>query len=805
MEIVIIDALRTPIGKYKGQLKSLSAVELGTAVTKELLTRNEKAAEHIQQVIFGNVLQAGNGQNPARQIAINSGLSFEVPAFTVNEVCGSGMKAIRLAKQSIQLGEADVILAGGTESMTKAPAITYKQEETYSKPAPTMMVDGLTDAFSGKAMGLTAENVAEQFNVTREMQDTFAVQSQMKAAKAQAKGKFVKEIVPLTINSAIFAQDEGVRKDTTLEKLSTLKTVFKENGTVTAGNASTINDAASAMILTSKSFAERHDIPYIAIVKDITEIGIDPSIMGISPIKAIHSLLKRNNLSVEDIDLFEINEAFAASSIVVQNELKIPDEKLNIWGGGISLGHPIGASGTRIVATLAHQLEDTNSRYGVASLCVGGGLGLALLIERPQKKTTDKKFYQLSKEERLTFLQEKENLSIENRQALENMSLDEDIANHLIENQISEMALPMGIVPDIFVNNKQYYVPMATEEPSVIAACSNGAKMIRNSGSIQSVLSEGLLRGQIVFMNVTDPALIEEKINRFSEKIFVQAEKSYPSIVKRGGGLRRIQVRHFPEYDSYLSVDLLVDTKDAMGANILNSILEGVADLFRQWFDDEILFSILSNYATESLVTATCEVSFTSLSKTGDLESGRLVAEKIAAASQFAQIDPYRATTHNKGIMNGIEAVVLATGNDTRAVAAAAHAFAVKGSYRGLSQWSLVENGLKGSLEIPLALGTVGGAISVLPKAQAALAILNVANAKELAEVIAAVGLAQNLAALRALVTEGIQQGHMSMQARSLALSIGAKGSEIEIIADKLKNGIMNQEQAATFLLELRQ
>ncbi|WP_207694901.1 hydroxymethylglutaryl-CoA reductase, degradative [Enterococcus sp. DIV0212c] len=805
MEIVIIDALRTPIGKYRGQLKSLSAVDLGTAVTKELLTRNTKAAEHIKQVVFGNVLQAGNGQNPARQIALNSGLGFKVPAFTVNEVCGSGMKAISLAKQAIQLGQADVIIAGGTESMTTAPAITYKEEDTYSKPAPTMMVDGLTDAFSGKAMGLTAENVAEQFNITREMQDTFAAHSQMKAAKAQAEGKFAKEIVPLSINDTIFEQDEGVRKDTTVEKLSTLKTVFKENGSVTAGNASTINDAASAMILASKSYADKHQIPYLAIIKDVTEIGIDPSIMGISPIKAIQTLLQRNDLNVEDIDLFEINEAFAASSIVVQNELKIPDEKLNILGGGISLGHPIGASGTRIVATLAHQLEDTNSQYGVASLCVGGGLGLAMLIERPQKTTADKKFYQLSKEERLTFLQEAGNLSLENRQELENMSLNEDVANHLIENQISEMALPMGIVPDILVNGKNYQVPMATEEPSVIAACSNGAKMIRNNGGIQSHLSEGLLRGQIVFMNVIDQTSIKEKIEQSTDEIFIQAEKTYPSIVKRGGGLKRIQVRQFSEDDSFLSVDLLVDTKDAMGANIVNSILEGVADLFRQWFDEEILFSILSNLATESLVTATCTLSFASLSKTDDLESGKLVAEKIAAASQLAQIDPYRATTHNKGIMNGVDAVVLATGNDTRAVAAAAHAFAVKGEYRGLSQWELVDDGLHGKIELPLAIGTVGGAIRVLPKAQAALEILNVTSAKELAEVIAAIGLAQNLAALRALVSEGIQQGHMSLQARSLAMSVGAKGSEIETVAEKLKTGLMNQEQALAFLLDIRQ
>ncbi|MGX7262428.1 hydroxymethylglutaryl-CoA reductase, degradative [Enterococcus crotali] len=806
MEIVIIDALRTPNGKYRGQLKSLSAVELGTIAAKELLKRNEKAVKHIQRVVFGNVLQAGNGQNPARQIALNSGLNFEVPAFTVNEVCGSGMKAISLARQALLLGEADIVLAGGTESMTTAPAITYKEQDTYTKPVPTMMVDGLTDAFSGKAMGLTAENVAEQFAISQQMQDEFAAQSQQKAAIAQEKGNFIDEIVPITIEGSILKEDEGIRKDTTVEKLSTLKTVFKENGSVTAGNASTISDGASAMLLTTKAFAEQHHMPYIAVIKDVTEVGIDPSIMGISPIKAIETLLERNNMRVEDIDLFEINEAFAASSIVVKNELNIPDEKLNIWGGSIALGHPIGASGTRIVSTLARQLESTTSHFGIAALCVGGGLGLAMLLERPLKPSADKKFYQLSQEERLTFLQKTGTLSLKNRLELENMSLDEDIASHLIENQISEMALPLGVITDILVNEKNYQVPMATEEPSVIAACSNGAKILRNAGGIHSELSEGLLRGQIVFMNVLNGLSIEEKINRSTAEIFAHAKKSYPSIVKRGGGLKKIQVRHFPEDTSYLSVDLLVDTKDAMGANILNSILEGVADLFRQWFDEEILFSILSNYATESLVTATCSIPFANLSKNRDLAAGKLIAEKITAASTFAQLDPYRAATHNKGIMNGVEAVILATGNDTRAVAAAAHAYAANnGTYHGLSQWQLVDGALQGKIELPLAIGTVGGAIGILPKAQAVLEILNVASAKELSEVIAAVGLAQNLAALRALVTEGIQQGHMSLQARSLAMSIGAKGTEIDVIAEKLKQGTMNQEQASAFLIKLRQ
>ena len=384
-EVVIIDALRTPIGKYRGQFANVSAVELGTIVSKELITRNQTVTKDIQQVIFGNVLQAGNGQNPARQITLKSGLSETIPASTINEVCGSGLKAIALARQAIQLGEADVVLAGGTESMSQAPSVsTYdKATDSYSQPKPVMIVDGLTDAFSGKHMGLTAENVAEQFHITREMQDTFSAHSQEKATQAQAAGAFANEIVPVTVDGQTYTQDEGIRPGTSVEKLSTLRTVFKEDGTVTAGNASTINDGASAVLLASKEYAEQHQLPYLAVIKDVTEVGIDPSIMGISPITAINQLFARNAVTVADIDLFEINEAFAASSIVVQKELQIPAEKVNRLGGGISLGHPIGASGTRIVTSALHQLQAIKGKYAVASLCVGGGLGLAILLERP--------------------------------------------------------------------------------------------------------------------------------------------------------------------------------------------------------------------------------------------------------------------------------------------------------------------------------------------------------------------------------------------------------------------------------------
>ncbi|AEU40112.1 hydroxymethylglutaryl-CoA reductase, degradative [Lactococcus cremoris] len=407
-----------------------------------------------------------------------------------------------------------------------------------------------------------------------------------------------------------------------------------------------------------------------------------------------------------------------------------------------------------------------------------------------------KKFYQMSPQERLNSL----NLSEKSQEILSEMALDTTILDNLIENQISEFELPMGIAQNFVINGQSFLIPMVTEEPSVIAAASNGAKI---AGNFVAEIKERLMRGQIVFYDVKNSDKIANEILEKQEKIFEQAELSYPSIVKRGGGLREVSSRIFSS-QKFLSVDVKVDVKDAMGANIINSILEGIAELFRRWFPDEkILFSILSNYATESLVKVTCEIPVERLSKKAD---GYEIGQKIMAASQYSKIDPYRASTHNKGIMNGINAVILATGNDTRAISAAIHAYAAKdGAYQGLANWELQEKMLVGELEIPLPVATVGGGVKVLPKAQAAMEILDISDAKELAKVIAAVGLAQNLAALRALVSEGIQQGHMSLQARSLALSVGAQADEIAILSQQLrKEKVMNQEVAQNLLKNLR-
>lgn len=402
----------------------------------------------------------------------------------------------------------------------------------------------------------------------------------------------------------------------------------------------------------------------------------------------------------------------------------------------------------------------------------------------------------MSPQERLNSL----NLSEKSQEILSEMALDTTILDNLIENQISEFELPMGIAQNFVINEQSFLIPMVTEEPSVIAAASNGAKI---AGNFVAEIKERLMRGQIVFYDVKNSDKIANKILEKQEKIFEQAELSYPSIVKRGGGLREVSSRIFSS-QKFLSVDVKVDVKDAMGANIINSILEGIAELFRSWFPDEkILFSILSNYATESLVKVTCEIPVERLSKKAD---GYEIGQKIMAASQYSKIDPYRASTHNKGIMNGINAVILATGNDTRAISAAIHAYAAKdGAYQGLANWELQEKMLVGELEIPLPVATVGGGVKVLPKAQAAMEILDISDAKELAKVIAAVGLAQNLAALRALVSEGIQQGHMSLQARSLALSVGAQADEIAILSQQLrKEKVMNQEVAQNLLKNLR-
>jgi len=814
-EVVIIDAIRTPIGKYHGSLKEYSAVALGTIAAKAILARNQGMQDQIDQVVIGNVLQAGNGQNPGRQVALKSGLSAEIPASTINEVCGSGMKAMLMGMEQIQLNKASVVLTGGIESMTNAPLFSFydKAENQYSKPVSTMMHDGLTDAFSSQPMGLTAENVAQRYSVSREEQDAYAYASQMKAVAAQKANKFIKEIVPLPKEDGLVTQDEGIRPGTTIDKLAELKTVFKENGTVTAGNASTINDGAAMVLLASKSYCEAHQIPYLAIVKGIVEVGFDPEIMGISPIKAISKLLEEQKVSMQDIAIFEINEAFAASSIVVERELGLDPNKVNRYGGGISLGHAIGATGARIATTLAYQLQDTQQKWGVASLCVGGGLGLAMLLENPaadrqpahDSSKKKAKFYTLSPEQRLEQLVDDQRITSEEQAIFKSMALSTDLANNLIENQISEVEIPLGVGMNLKVDGKTYTVPLATEEPSVIAAMSNGARM---AGEIVTTAEERLLRGQIVLMDVQDIAKVAAQIEQAEAAIFKTAEESYPSIVKRGGGLRRIAHRAFLAADSgldtnYISLDLLVDVKDAMGANIINTILEGVTSNLRTWFPDvEILFSILTNYATESLVTATCVVPFSVLSKIGD---GAAIATKICHASDFAQLDPYRAATHNKGIMNGVEALILATGNDTRAVSAACHTYAARsGQTRGLATWHIEDGQLVGEITLPLAIATVGGATRILPKATAALALSGVKSAAELASVAAAIGLVQNLAALRALVAEGIQQGHMRMQARALAIAVGAAGTEIDTVAQALSGEKMDQAKALSLLEQLR-
>jgi len=635
----------------------------------------------------------------------------------------------------------------------------------------------------------------------------------MKAVAAQKANKFIKEIVPLPKEDGLVTQDEGIRPGTTIDKLAELKTVFKENGTVTAGNASTINDGAAMVLLASKSYCEAHQIPYLAIVKGIVEVGFDPEIMGISPIKAISKLLEEQKVSMQDIAIFEINEAFAASSIVVERELGLDPNKVNRYGGGISLGHAIGATGARIATTLAYQLQDTQQKWGVASLCVGGGLGLAMLLENPaadrqpahDSSKKKAKFYTLSPEQRLEQLVDDQRITSEEQAIFKSMALSTDLANNLIENQISEVEIPLGVGMNLKVDGKTYTVPLATEEPSVIAAMSNGARM---AGEIVTTAEERLLRGQIVLMDVQDIAKVAAQIEQAEAAIFKTAEESYPSIVKRGGGLRRIAHRAFLAADSgldtnYISLDLLVDVKDAMGANIINTILEGVTSNLRTWFPDvEILFSILTNYATESLVTATCVVPFSVLSKIGD---GAAIATKICHASDFAQLDPYRAATHNKGIMNGVEALILATGNDTRAVSAACHTYAARsGQTRGLATWHIEDGQLVGEITLPLAIATVGGATRILPKATAALALSGVKSAAELASVAAAIGLVQNLAALRALVAEGIQQGHMRMQARALAIAVGAAGTEIDTVAQALSGEKMDQAKALSLLEQLR-
>lgn len=390
-EAVIVSALRTPIGSFSGTLKDISATELGAKTITAILEETKVDVDAIDEVIMGNVLQAGLGQNPARQAAIKAGLPQSTAAYTINKVCGSGLKAVHLAAQSIMLGDADIIVAGGMENMSQAPYLMPKAREGYrmgdQKVVDSMIKDGLWCAFNDYHMGVTAENICDVYNLTREEQDEFASASQMKAAQATEAGKFKDEIVPVSIpkrkgDPVIFDTDEYIKPDTTTEKLSNLRPAFKKDGSVTAGNASGINDGAAAVLVMSRKKAEELGLTPLATICANASAAIDPSVMGLGPISATKKALEKAELSVADLDLIEANEAFASQSLAVGKDLDFNPDIVNVNGGAIALGHPIGASGTRILVTLIHELERREATYGLATLCIGGGQGVATIIKK---------------------------------------------------------------------------------------------------------------------------------------------------------------------------------------------------------------------------------------------------------------------------------------------------------------------------------------------------------------------------------------------------------------------------------------
>lgn len=805
-KVVILGARRTPIGKYRGKLAATTAAELGVCAAKGAIQEANISPNEIQQVIIGNVLSAGNGQNIARQIAIRTGIPYAAPATTINEVCGSSMKAVLYAAQQIRLNEAEVVIAGGTENMSQAPKIAKYdyQNEAWAEAESSLIVDGLTDVFSQVHMGHTAEKIAAEFAVSRSAQDEFSLQSQHKAAAAQENDKFAREIVPVTTSEGtlVLAEDEGVRKDTSLEKLAQLTPVFLPDGKVTAGNCSTLNDGASMLVLASKSYADAHQLPYLAILEDYAEIGIDPQRMGISPIRAIEALAVKAKLDLKDVDLFEINEAFASTSLVVEKTLALAPEKINIYGGAIAIGHPIGATGARLLTTLISELHQEKKELGIASLCVGGGMGLAMLLRRG-KARPEKPLYRLTLDERRKNVSDTLQFSTDERRMLQQSGLEEEIFDHLTENALTTFEVPFGVAQNYLINQTEKLIPYATEEPSVIAASSHGAKLIRTGGGFVTTTLSHQMQGQIVFHQVADPEALKTALTQIFPQLSAAGEEIHPSLYARGGGIRDFQIRSFPD-EGFVSLDVFVDTLDAMGANLINSLLEGLAAKLRVLFpDQEILFSILSNFPLRACSRAEAKIPFKALARPGF--SGKHVAQKIVAAAKFAKIDPFRAATHNKGIMNGIDAVVLATGNDVRAVEASCSAYANRnGRCEGLSDWKMDGEYLYGCLTLPLPIGIVGGATRVLPKAQLALKILKVKKSTDLAEILTAVGLAQNLAALKALVSEGIQKGHMALQARSLAISAGAGGNDIPRVAQALqKLPRMDLAAAKTILAQL--
>ena len=389
-DVVIVSAARTPIGSFGGSLKSVPTRTLGAIAVKAAIERAGIKAEDIDEVVLGCVLQGGLGQNVARQIAMDAGIPKEVPAMTLNKVCGSGLRAVSLAAQMIKAGDAEIVVAGGAENMSMTayamPAARWGARMNNTSMVDMMVNDGLWDAFNGYHMGITAENVAEQWGLTREQLDEFALKSQQKAEAAVKGGKFKDEIVPVVIpqkkgDPIVFDTDEFPKFGSTMEKIGKVRPAFKKDGIVTAANASGINDAGAAFVVMAKEKAEELGLEYLCTVKSYASAGVDPSIMGVGPIPSSQKALKLAGLTVEDIDLFEANEAFAAQSLAVGRDLNIPEEKLNVNGGAIALGHPIGASGARILISLIYEMKKRDSKYGLATLCIGGGMGTALIVE----------------------------------------------------------------------------------------------------------------------------------------------------------------------------------------------------------------------------------------------------------------------------------------------------------------------------------------------------------------------------------------------------------------------------------------
>ncbi|WP_226529907.1 acetyl-CoA C-acetyltransferase [Metabacillus niabensis] len=389
-EVVIVSALRTPIGQFGGSLKNISAVQLGSYVIKAVIDKVGVRGEQIDEVIMGNVLQAGLGQNPARQSAIYAGLPEHVSAYTLNKVCGSGLKAVHLATQAILTGDAEIAIAGGMENMSQAPYLSMGAREGFrmgdQKLIDSMIHDGLWCAFNDYHMGITAENICDQYEVTRQEQDEFAAWSQEKAAMATNDGKFKDEIVAVEIpqrkgESIYFDKDEYVKAGTTVEKLGKLRPAFKKDGRVTAGNASGINDGAAAVLMMSLRKAKELGIEPLAKIRGNASAAVDPCLMGIGPVPATKRVLNKLGLTINDMDLIEANEAFAAQALAVGKELQFSKAKVNVNGGAIALGHPIGASGARILTTLIHELKRRNGKYGLATLCIGGGQGVSTIIE----------------------------------------------------------------------------------------------------------------------------------------------------------------------------------------------------------------------------------------------------------------------------------------------------------------------------------------------------------------------------------------------------------------------------------------